>query len=82
MPVGTCPIRRGSATVPIDAKEVTLEKLLDQTATRTIRSVQDFGNDRDHSVRIWGLPEDVGDAGGDEEFLKRLPISIMSNTRT
>lgn len=37
---------------PIDAKKMTLEKLLDQTATRTIQYVYDFGDDWDHSIRI------------------------------
>jgi len=37
---------------PMDAKKMTLEKLLDQTATRTIQYVYDFGDDWDHSIRI------------------------------
>ena len=37
---------------PMDAKKITLEKLLDQTATRTIQYVYDFGDDWDHSIRI------------------------------
>jgi len=37
---------------PMDAKNGTLEKLLDQTATRTIQYVYDFGDDWDHSIRI------------------------------
>ncbi|NDR55364.1 plasmid pRiA4b ORF-3 family protein [Aliiruegeria sabulilitoris] len=36
----------------MDAKKITLEKLLDQTATRTIQYVYDFGDDWDHSIRI------------------------------
>ena len=43
---------------PMDAKKMTLEKLLDQTATRTIQYVYDFGDDWDHSIRI----ERVGEA--------------------
>ena len=42
----------------MDAKKMTLEKLLDQTATRTIQYVYDFGDDWDHSIRI----ERVGEA--------------------
>ncbi|PVA08914.1 plasmid pRiA4b ORF-3 family protein [Pelagivirga sediminicola] len=43
---------------PMDAKKMTLKKLLDQTATRTIQYVYDFGDDWDHSIRI----ERVGEA--------------------
>lgn len=43
---------------PMDAKKITLETLLDQTATRTIQYVYDFGDDWDHSIRI----ERVGEA--------------------
>lgn len=43
---------------PMDAKKTTLEKLLDQTATRRIHYVYDFGDDWDHSIRI----ERVGEA--------------------
>ncbi len=43
---------------PMDAKKITLEKLLDQTGTRTIQYVYDFGDDWDHSIRI----ERVGEA--------------------
>jgi len=43
---------------PMPAKKTTLEKLIDQTATRTIRYVYDFGDDWDHSIRI----ERVGEA--------------------
>ncbi len=43
---------------PMDAKKITLEKLLDRTATRTIQYVYDFGDDWDHSIRI----ERVNDA--------------------
>ncbi|TDX21902.1 plasmid pRiA4b ORF-3 family protein [Rhodovulum visakhapatnamense] len=37
---------------PMDAKKMTLEKLLDQTGTRTIQYIYDFGDDWDHSIRI------------------------------
>jgi hypothetical protein len=37
---------------PMDAKKMTLEKLIDQTGTRTIKYVYDFGDDWDHSIRI------------------------------
>lgn len=37
---------------PMDAMMMTLEKLLDQTATRTIQFFYDFGDDWDHSIRI------------------------------
>ena len=37
---------------PMDAKKMTLEKLIDQTGTRTIQYVYDFGDDWDHSIRI------------------------------
>jgi hypothetical protein len=37
---------------PMDAKKFTLEKVLDQTGTRTIQYVYDFGDDWDHSIRI------------------------------
>lgn len=37
---------------PMDAKKMTLAKLLDHTATRTIRYVYNFGDDWDHSIRI------------------------------
>lgn len=37
---------------PMAAKKMTLEKLLGQAATRTIRYVYDFGDDWDHSIRI------------------------------
>jgi len=37
---------------PMDAKKMTLEKLLDQTATGTIQYIYDFGDDWDHSIRI------------------------------
>ncbi len=43
---------------PMDAKKMTLEKLIDQTGNRTIQYVYDFGDDWDHSIRI----ERVGDA--------------------
>ena len=43
---------------PMDAKKMTLEKLIDQTGTRTIQYVYDFGDDWDHSIRI----ERVGEA--------------------
>lgn len=43
---------------PMDAKKMTLGKLLDQTATKTIQYVYDFGDDWDHSIRI----ERVGEA--------------------
>lgn len=43
---------------PMDAKKMTLGKLLDRTATRTIQYVYDFGDDWDHSIRI----ERVGEA--------------------
>lgn len=37
---------------PMDAKKMTLEKLLDRTGTRTIQYIYDFGDDWDHSIRI------------------------------
>ena len=37
---------------PMDAKKMTLEKLIDQTGTRTIQYIYDFGDDWDHSIRI------------------------------
>ena len=37
---------------PMDAKKMTLEKLLDRTGTRTIQYVYDFGDGWDHSIRI------------------------------
>lgn len=37
---------------PMDAKKMTLEKVLNQTGTRTIQYVYDFGDDWDHSIRI------------------------------
>lgn len=37
---------------PVDATKMTLETLLNQTATRTIQYVYDFGDDWDHSIRI------------------------------
>ncbi|MBM3605972.1 MAG: plasmid pRiA4b ORF-3 family protein [Alphaproteobacteria bacterium] len=37
---------------PTDAKKITLEQLLNQTTTRTIQYVYDFGDDWDHSIRI------------------------------
>ncbi len=37
---------------PMDAKKMTLEKLLDRTGTKTIQYVYDFGDDWDHSIRI------------------------------
>ena len=37
---------------PMNAKKMTLEKLLDRTGTRTIQYVYDFGDDWDHSIRI------------------------------
>ncbi|WP_241691205.1 plasmid pRiA4b ORF-3 family protein [Roseovarius sp. A46] len=37
---------------PMDAKKMTLEKMIDQTGTRTIQYVYDFGDDWDHSIRI------------------------------
>lgn len=37
---------------PMDAKKLTLEKLLNQTGTRTIQYVYDFGDDWDHNIRI------------------------------
>jgi hypothetical protein len=43
---------------PMDAKKMTLEKVIDQTGTRTIQYVYDFGDDWDHSIRI----ERVGEA--------------------
>ncbi|SPJ25950.1 plasmid pRiA4b ORF-3 family protein [Palleronia abyssalis] len=43
---------------PMDAKKMTLEKLLNRTATRTIQYVYDFGDDWEHSIRI----ERVNDA--------------------
>ena len=43
---------------PMDAKKMTLEKLINQTGTRTIQYVYDFGDDWDHSIRI----ERVGEA--------------------
>ena len=41
---------------PMDAKKMTLGKLLDRTATRTIQYVYDFGDDWDHSIRIERVP--------------------------
>ena len=37
---------------PMPAKKTTLEKLLEDTGTRTIQYVYDFGDDWDHSIRI------------------------------
>ena len=37
---------------PMDAKKMTLEKLIDLTGTRTIQYIYDFGDDWDHSIRI------------------------------
>ncbi|SIT87080.1 plasmid pRiA4b ORF-3 family protein [Pontibaca methylaminivorans] len=44
---------------PMDAKKMTLEKLLDQTATRTIQYIYDFGDDWDHSIRIERVNEAI-----------------------
>ena len=53
---------------PMDAKKMTLEKLLDQTATRTIQYVCDFGDDWDHSTRI----ERVNEAAQDVAYSRLL----------
>ncbi|MBU3032297.1 plasmid pRiA4b ORF-3 family protein [Paracoccus marinaquae] len=37
---------------PMDAKKMSLEKLIDQIGTRTIQYIYDFGDDWDHSIRI------------------------------
>ena len=37
---------------PRAAKKMTLDKLLDETGTRTVQYVYDFGDDWDHSIRI------------------------------
>ncbi|SEU08964.1 plasmid pRiA4b ORF-3 family protein [Paracoccus homiensis] len=36
---------------PMDAKKMTLEKLIDRTGTKTIQYIYDFGDDWDHSIR-------------------------------
>ena len=36
----------------MDAKKMTLEKLIDRTGARAIQYVYDFGDDWDHSIRI------------------------------
>ena len=43
---------------PMPAKKMTLEKLLQETGTRTIQYTYDFGDDWDHSIRV----ERVNDA--------------------
>lgn len=42
----------GVSDGPMDARTMTLAKLIDQTGTRTIQYVHDVGDDRDHSDRI------------------------------
>lgn len=37
---------------PMDAKKMTLKKVLEDTGARTIQYVYDFGDDWDHSIRI------------------------------
>ena len=37
---------------PMDAKKMTLEKLIDQTGTRTVQYIYDVGDDWDHSIWI------------------------------
>ena len=53
---------------PMNAKKMTLEKLLDRTGTRTIQYVYDFGDDWDHSIRI----ERVGEATQDVTYPRLL----------
>lgn len=56
---------------PMDAKKITLEKMIDQTGTRTIQYVYDFGDDWDHSIRI----ERVGEAAPGMTYPRLLKAS-------
>ena len=44
---------------PMPAKKATLQKVLEDTGTRTIQYVYDFGDDWDHSIRIEKVNEAV-----------------------
>ncbi len=44
---------------PMSAKKMTLEKLLQETGTRTIQYTYDFGDDWDHSIRIEGVNDAI-----------------------
>lgn len=56
---------------PMDAKKMTLEMMIDQTGTRTIQYVYDFGDDWDHSIRI----ERVNDAAPGMTYPRLLKAS-------